>query len=187
MGVGINLKKILHERGITIKQLSEISGVSVNTLYSITKRDSSRVDPVIMQKIADALLIPVHSLYDDIDWLRENDNYLKDVGTMFATLYSIYKLEETPTEIKLLIKGNIPDIDKKLDAFCASGDAILQASKISVFGTAAVAYTLDELELMSSFRKLNDNGIKVALDFMSVLDTNPHYVRDEFIDAPKSE
>ena len=187
MGVGIRIKQILRERKMTIKQLSEISGVSVNTLYSITKRDSSRVDPVIMQKIADALLVPIQSLYDDIDWIEENDSYIKDVVNMFSTLYTIYKLDTTPQWIKMLIESNIPDIGSKFESFCASGDAISQASKLSIFGTFAVAYSLDELKLMSSFRKLNSNGTKVALDFMSVLDTNPLYVRDEPISPPEIE
>ena len=37
MGVGIRLKNILDEKNITLKDLSLISGVSLNTLYGITK------------------------------------------------------------------------------------------------------------------------------------------------------
>lgn len=62
MGVGFRIKQILRDRKMTIKQLSEKSGISVNTLYSITKRDSENVDPVIMQKIADTLDIPIYEL-----------------------------------------------------------------------------------------------------------------------------
>ena len=62
MGVGFRIKQILRNRKMTIKQLSEKSGISVNTLYSITKRDSENVDPVIMQKIADTLDIPIYEL-----------------------------------------------------------------------------------------------------------------------------
>lgn len=55
MGVGIRIKRILRDKNMTIKQLSELSGVSLNTLYSITKRDSERVDEVILQHISAAL------------------------------------------------------------------------------------------------------------------------------------
>ena len=57
MGIGLRLKAVLRDKKITIKQLSEISNISLNTLYSITKRDSENVDPVILQRIADALEI----------------------------------------------------------------------------------------------------------------------------------
>lgn len=65
MGVGMRLKNILRDKGITIKQLAEITGISVNTLYSITKRDSERVDDVILQRIAAALGVPVQELISD--------------------------------------------------------------------------------------------------------------------------
>lgn len=52
MGVGLRIKKILREKKLTIKQLAELSGIPLNTLYSITKRDSERVDRIILQKIA---------------------------------------------------------------------------------------------------------------------------------------
>ena len=57
MGVGLRLKEVLRDRKISIKQLSELTNVSLNTLYSITKRDSENVDPIILQKIATALSI----------------------------------------------------------------------------------------------------------------------------------
>ena len=63
MGVGMNLKEILRDKKMTIKQLAEDSGISVNTLYSITKRDSERVDTIIVQRIAAALQVDPYSLY----------------------------------------------------------------------------------------------------------------------------
>lgn len=55
MGVGRNLKEILRDRKMTIKQLSEQANIPLNTLYSITKRDSKRVDDIILKRIAAAL------------------------------------------------------------------------------------------------------------------------------------
>lgn len=55
MGVSIRLKGLLRDNGMTIKSLAEKTGISVNTLYSITKRDSQRVDPVLLEKIATTL------------------------------------------------------------------------------------------------------------------------------------
>lgn len=65
MGVGLRIKQILRGRGMTIKQLAEETGVSRNTLYSITKRDSERVDRALLQKIADALRVDAATLAED--------------------------------------------------------------------------------------------------------------------------
>lgn len=55
MGTGLILKRILREKGMTIKSLAQKSGISVNTLYSITKRDSKNIDPILLEKIANTL------------------------------------------------------------------------------------------------------------------------------------
>ncbi len=75
MGIGTNLKIILKDRNITIKELSEKSGVSLNTLYSITKRDNNMSRYDIVKKIASALDITVKDLTGyEIDE-TENINY----------------------------------------------------------------------------------------------------------------
>lgn len=55
MGYGYELKVRLKNRGMTIKKLSEISGIPRNTLYSITKRDSNRIDIATKEKIEESL------------------------------------------------------------------------------------------------------------------------------------
>ena len=62
MGIGLRLKTILHNRKMTIKQLAEESGVSINTLYSITKRDSENIDSVILRKLSTALNVSEEEL-----------------------------------------------------------------------------------------------------------------------------
>lgn len=67
MGVGRRLKAILRSKGMTIKELSEKSGISLNTLYSITKRDSQRVDNWVVGRIAHTLDVkPSEILFDPI-------------------------------------------------------------------------------------------------------------------------
>lgn len=62
MGLGVRLKEILKNQGLTIKELSKLSGVSINTLYSITKRDNNMARYDIVKKIAKALDISVEEL-----------------------------------------------------------------------------------------------------------------------------
>ena len=51
MALGVNLKEILKQKNMTIKDLSKETGISVNTLYSITKRDGRMARFDIIKKI----------------------------------------------------------------------------------------------------------------------------------------
>lgn len=55
MGIGTNIKAILKEQGKTLKCLSEETGVSVHTLYSITKKDSTTANYETLKKISTGL------------------------------------------------------------------------------------------------------------------------------------
>lgn len=55
MGLGVKIKAALAQKKMTIKELSEQSGVSINTLYSITKRDSVMVSHSIISKLSDVI------------------------------------------------------------------------------------------------------------------------------------
>ncbi|WP_329809001.1 helix-turn-helix transcriptional regulator [Enterocloster citroniae] len=59
MGFGTVLKDLLNKKDLTIKELAEKSGLSVNTLYGITKNDNAMVRNETLQKIADALGVSV--------------------------------------------------------------------------------------------------------------------------------
>lgn len=90
MGVGNRLKNILQMKGMTIKQLSEKTGVSINTLYSITKRDSDHVKTEIIERIAAALELPPSTLigYDqDAHYDGMSDDEIKDMQQRVWNLY----------------------------------------------------------------------------------------------------
>lgn len=73
MGIGYNIKEFLKIKGKTIKWLAGETGISVNTLYSITKRDSERISVDSLNKIAKCLEVPAEVLAD-IDVLFDSDN-----------------------------------------------------------------------------------------------------------------
>lgn len=83
MGIGLRIKKILRNRHMTIKELSEKSTVSLNTLYSITKRDSERVDSIILQRIALALEVPTSVLLSDHPSRKEFEQMTEEKLLMF--------------------------------------------------------------------------------------------------------
>lgn len=62
MGFGVLLKDLLAQRNLTIKDLSEMTGISINTLYSITKNDSVNVRSDTLKKISVALNIPMEKI-----------------------------------------------------------------------------------------------------------------------------
>jgi transcriptional regulator with XRE-family HTH domain len=62
MGLGSEIKAALKERKMSIKELSERTGISLNTLYAITKRDSTNVNMDIIMKIAKELDMDISSM-----------------------------------------------------------------------------------------------------------------------------
>lgn len=86
MGTGAIIKTILKEQKKTIKQLAAESGVSLNTLYSITKRDSTAVTSPVLEKIAKVLDVPLHTLVGINPEVNspENQKVADDVAKMLV-------------------------------------------------------------------------------------------------------
>ena len=61
MGDGKKLQEILKERNYPVTKLASDTGISVNTLYALIKRDSG-ISSSSLNKIADALQISVDEL-----------------------------------------------------------------------------------------------------------------------------
>lgn len=64
MGYGKNLKDILDDKGMTVKELAKKAGIAPTTLYSIIQRDTAiRFDTAL--KISNILNIPINSICKD--------------------------------------------------------------------------------------------------------------------------
>ncbi len=72
MTIGENIKRIRKRKGLTQKQLSELSGINESQLrrYELGLNNSNPKIETI-QKIANALGIPVSLLNDSLGWLKE--------------------------------------------------------------------------------------------------------------------
>lgn len=80
MAVGTNLKQILKAKGMTIKQLAEVSGVSVNTIYGITRKDSSNVHKGTLEKLANALeLYPGDLVFHEFARHKDLENKVEEI------------------------------------------------------------------------------------------------------------
>lgn len=82
MGFGAVLKEILSDKNMSIKELSQMTGIPLNTLYSITKRDTVNVRQETLEKISQALNIPtddfITALHKDIQMKEQELHCLQE-------------------------------------------------------------------------------------------------------------
>ena len=62
--IGMTLKKILDERGMNVNKLSRCTGIPAQTLYSVIRRDSMKIDFDILLRICEELDVPVEVFYE---------------------------------------------------------------------------------------------------------------------------
>lgn len=62
MGIGIKVEYFMNKQGINANELASRMGVTPSTIYSMLKRDSSRIDIDLLMKIAKALGISTDEL-----------------------------------------------------------------------------------------------------------------------------
>lgn len=105
MGVGFRIREVAKERKINFKELAKKAGVSYNTLYSIIKRDSDRVDTGTLSKVALALDVPLEKLATGDETLGER---LKRIRTQDKiTLQKLSEKVEIPEEALQMYEDDI--------------------------------------------------------------------------------
>lgn len=62
--IGTTLKRFLQERDMNVNELSRRTEISPQTLYSIIKRDSMKIDFDMLLKICEGLDVPVEVFYE---------------------------------------------------------------------------------------------------------------------------
>ena len=77
MAIGENLKKICKSRGMSLTELSKLSGVSVKTIYYITANDPKSISTLTMEKLCKALNVET-LLYED-GFFIDYSNKIKDL------------------------------------------------------------------------------------------------------------
>lgn len=65
MTTGERIEELAKEKGLSLRKLSTMAGVSYNTVYSAVKRRSDRVDRKIVEKLAKALDVDVRRIISD--------------------------------------------------------------------------------------------------------------------------
>ena len=105
LGIGTRLKEIIDKKGTNVNQLAKTTDIPPMTIYSIIKRDNTKVDIDIMLKICKALGISVEELYqpnfnvkevyivfdDRLKRLRENKGYsMRQMAIALNLPYTTY-------------------------------------------------------------------------------------------------
>lgn len=62
MAIGAKLKLLLKQRKMTVTELADKTGISINTLYGIIKRDNKTINPDTAAKIVDCLGVSIAEL-----------------------------------------------------------------------------------------------------------------------------
>ncbi len=98
MGFGTILKDILADKNMSIKELSEATGIPLNTLYSITKRDTINVRPETLKKISQALDIPTDELSKKLRYSIQQTQ--KELADLQYRLHEAEKIRQHEMELR---------------------------------------------------------------------------------------
>ena len=125
MGYGKNLKKMLDEKGMTVKELAKKAGIAPTTLYSIIQRDTAvRFDTAL--RISHILNIPINSICKDNPY---------DTGETLPTLPSdnerlminlqkkAYFSDRTLKLVEIFDYTELPHIDQLIADFFVLNDS----------------------------------------------------------------
>ena len=158
MGLGTNLKEILKNKNMTIKELSAQTGISLNTLYSITKRDGNMARFDIIKKICEALNISESELVG-FDISPEDYEGIKN-----PRIYEVHKKSDERTGLLLKEEHNYGISDNSYNGSLPSKQF-----------TDKICHTLLKNELDDNFRALNPEGKRKLVDYSSDLTKIPDY------------
>ena len=111
MGIGKNVKALAKDRGLNLVELSEKSGVPLNTIYTLTREDPRNATMRTLDRLAEALKVDVRTLQTGIEYAPEKDNRSERVkekeNNLTKLILDIIKTLSTPEDIDW---GHIEDL-----------------------------------------------------------------------------
>lgn len=78
MGIGKKLSEILEQKGVNPNELAEDTGISSSTIYSIIKRDNSKIDIQALLKICKSLGVKADVFYEEYMQEQEKASHSTD-------------------------------------------------------------------------------------------------------------
>lgn len=105
MGIGKNVKALAKAKGLNLIELSEKSGVPVNTIYTLTRVDPKNATMRTLNKLAKALEVNIETLRTGKEYVSESDKRLKKIkalekeSNLTKLILDIIKTLSTPENI----------------------------------------------------------------------------------------
>lgn len=105
MGIGKNVKALAKAKGLNLIELSEKSGVPVNTIYTLTQVDPKNATTRTLNKLAKALEVHPETLRTGKEYVSESDKRLKRIkalekeSKLTKLILDIIKTLSTPEDI----------------------------------------------------------------------------------------
>lgn len=103
MGIGKNVKALARSRKLSLVELSEKSGVPINTIYTLTREDPRNATMRTLDRLAEALEVDVRTLQTGIIYAPEKDNRSERVkekeSNLTKLILDIIKTLSTPEDI----------------------------------------------------------------------------------------
>lgn len=181
MAIGKRIKIAIREEGISIKELAEKVGVSVNTLYSVTKRDSERIDSITLERISAVLGLPVTFFkseppFEDLASLEIKKTALLEMiaESGYEDLGNPESFSEFPDIQfwRLVGKYIIASPNHEND----SNSWLMNLEEIPEIPSNKV--TEKEASLLALFRDLNEEGQEKAIAYLIDLTCTGKYQKD---------
>lgn len=105
MGIGKNVKALAKAKGLNLIELSEKSGVPINTIYTLTREDPENATTRTLSRLAEALEVSELKLRTGKDYALDRDEgikrlkALKKESNLTKLILGIIKTLSTPEEI----------------------------------------------------------------------------------------
>lgn len=105
MGIGKNVKALAKAKGLNLVELSEKSGVPINTICTLTREDPENATTRTLSRLAEALEVSELKLRTGKDYALDRDEgikrlkALKKESNLTKLILDIIKTLSTPEEI----------------------------------------------------------------------------------------
>ncbi len=164
MGIGARLKEIIEEKGTNVNQIAKQTNTSPMTIYSIVKRDNTKVDIDILLKICNALNISVEDIYQPNFKSDNNGNVSKTMQSISNENLSEDEIELVKLFRKLTPKDQqryIGRMEDTVNAYADTKSSVSQPSTIYRAARSVDNHPAETVETTKDFSKIPPTKIKL--------------------------
>ena len=124
MGIGDKLQNLIEERHRNVNDISKATGISPSTIYSIIRRNNTKVDLDVLQKLADELCVTLDYFADSKPTWQPtiNQRDLKEINNILANTRELLQQDG------LMFDGK-PATDEDIESILSAMEIGLEMAK----------------------------------------------------------